>query len=556
MRAEVEPVPLTIEVLVDGTMQTINDEVEDHPYSVIGKILSTRVEKGGVDYRLLDCGHDKELPLDSDHVVFYHCGLAAPPGKFKGHVITTPAGTTTGATDDGQDQLAHQTFEAICKFIDAVTKKNPDREIRLNFAGYSRGAIVVGHLTNELHKRYGKQPLIVLNRAVGIDPVAGSSSGCLLANEKKLNDHKKKPAKFPPVNTKVWGPVKKLNLYYATEGTRAHFQAQTPHGITTDRGRRVVNFYDATHVTVTNIATSHYAIACIVDSDEAHCAFPVLIMECFLKDRDLPRFGDDQLLNTAMPYRVSMEQIRVCLMHYAGICVREIESFGLFWKIANLFFTGSHRYQRPLIARAILTEDHPVLHASYHRSVMMDAVGFINQLIAKGYIKQSLSQIAHEPKHSLHRFFIECYKRSSFYASAHETLQRELPDKSADAIDAILVQDVFLKLCAEQIARLPYSTTKQQLSEMGQRHALKYLDIVKKTSVRLVAHSMQMHMIKRVAATAVSRANFLTGPKSLRIVSSVRPSHSAPRVDAVVDYSAGVEETKGDVVVSETKPAC
>lgn len=549
MRAEAkaESVALTIDVLVDGTMQTVNDEVGDHPYSVIGKILTTRVDKGGVDYRLLDCGHDKELPLDSNHVVFYHCGLAAPPGKFKTHVITTPAGTTTGATDEGQDELAFNTLEAVCAYIDSVKKVTPERSIIVNFAGYSRGAIVIGHLTNELHRVYADDPTIFLNRAVGIDPVAGSTAGCLIANEKKLVGHKKKPAKFPPVNTKVWGPVKTLNLYFATEGMRAHFVAQTPHGVTTDRGSRVVNFYDTTHVTVTNIATSHYAIACIIDSDEAHCAFPVLILECFLNDRDLPRFGDDQLLNTAMPYRVSMEQIRVCLMHYAGICVREVESFGLFWKIANLFFTGSHRYERPLIARAILTEEHPVLHASYHRSVLMDAVGFINKLIERGYVKQSLEDIARDESHTLHRFFIECYQRSSFYQAALKSLQQQLPDKSMPTLAAMLLQDAFLKRCIGQIARLPYSTTKHYLSELGQVHAKRYVMCIKQVSSALVAHAMQMHFVKRIGRSEDSRRAYLTGAKSLRLRIAARPSSDVRGADGDCgdEELAGAIETKG-----------
>ncbi|MDF1796701.1 MAG: hypothetical protein P1U63_09215 [Coxiellaceae bacterium] len=498
MRAEAERSPLTIDILVDGTTKTVNDEDDDHHTSVVARILTERVNKDGASYRLLACDHKPELPVDANRAVFYHCGLAAPKGKFKDHVITTPAGTSTGATDDGQDEMAYVTLESVCEYIDRVKAADPARRIVLNFAGYSRGAIVIGHLTHELEKKYRSDDLVILNRAIGIDPVAGASSGCLLTNEKKLKDHDPEASPFPPVNTKVWGRVQNLNLYYATEDARAHFQAQTPHGLTTRRGRRVVNIHDSTHVTVTTIATNHNDIACTRLSDDLQAPFPTLILECYLQDQDLPRFGDDQLLGTPMPYRVSMEQIQSCLLHHTNLGYREVLSIGFFWKLANLLFTGKHTYVTPLLARAILSTEHPVLHAAYHRSVIMDAVGFLSNLIASETIKGDLQTIALQSEHPLNRFFIDCYRRSSYYHAAYKVLSDSLLDKTADDIDHILLKGSFINVCIKQIRRLPFSTTKQTLAELGESNARECLKEIRSISSVTVSKAILSHAIKRL----------------------------------------------------------
>ncbi|MDF1654529.1 MAG: hypothetical protein P1U34_05400 [Coxiellaceae bacterium] len=499
MREAAERSPLIIDILVDGTSRTVNDESDSHSTSVVGKILTERVNKDGASYQLLACGHETVLPLDADRAVFYHCGLAADKGKFKGHPITMPAGTSTGATDDGKDEMAFVTYEAVSQYIQRVKRANPTRQVILNFAGYSRGAIVIGHLTNEFAKKYGADDGVTLNRAVGIDPVAGSSSGCLIDNEKKLADHRIKAAAFPPVNTKVWGRVQHLNLYYATEVARAHFQAQTPHGITTHNGRRVLNFDDRTHITVTNIATSHHDIACTRDSDDSHVPFPILILECYLQDKDLPRFGDDQLLDTAMPYRVSMEQIQACLVNHTNLGYREVLSIGFLWKLANLAFTGRHSYVTPLIARAILSTDHPVLHASYQRSVFMDACGFLSDLFRSGVIKEDLHTIALNVDHPQHRFLINCYQRSSYYHASHNVLSANLTDKTAEEIDKILLQGTFIKPCIKQICRSPFSTTKETLAEAGAWNAEQYLKTLKTMSTVIASKAIQLHLIRRLA---------------------------------------------------------
>ncbi|MDF1761575.1 MAG: hypothetical protein P1U40_13665 [Coxiellaceae bacterium] len=498
MRAGAELSPLTIDILVDGTSQVINDEADDHPTSVVGKILSERVNTDGASYRLLACDHQTEIPLDAERVVFYHCGLAADKGKFKGHVITMPTGTTTGATNEGQDEMAFITFTAVCDYIDKVKAAHPARTIVLNFAGYSRGAIVIGHLTNEFGKKYHGDEQVRLKRALALDPVAGGSAGCLLANQKKLEEYRLKSGPFPPVETTVWGPVDEINFYCATGVRRAHFQPQTPHGMTTNRGRRVVSFYDETKVTVTNIATSHFDIACTIDSDASHVPFPILILECYLQDNGLPQFGDDQMIGTPMPYRVSMEQIQACLAHHTNLEYREVLSISFFWKLANFAFTGKHYYVTPLLARAILSTEHPILHADYHRSVIMDAIGFLSDLIESEVIKDDLQTVALTVEHPLHRFFVNCYQRSSYYQAAHAVLSENLIDKSADDIDKILLSAAFIKMCIKQVQRLPFSTTKQTLADIAAWHARQYAQTVRTMSENIVSKAVLSHVIKRV----------------------------------------------------------
>ena len=163
-----------------------------------------------------------------------------------------------------------------------------------------------------------------------------------------------------------------------------------------------------------------------------------------------------------------------------------------------MVFTGRYSYVTPLIARAILSAEHPVLHASYHRSVIMDAVGFLSDLIASETVKEDLETIALTVEHPLNRFFVDCYQRSSYFQAAHAVLSEYLTDNSATEIDKILMQRVFIRMCINRVQRLPFSTPKESVAEIGALNARQYIDTVRTMSMTIASKAMQAHMIKHV----------------------------------------------------------
>lgn len=483
MSREGEPNKTIIDICVDGTLQTVNDQDPSQPISVVGRALIHRVNHDGAHYKLLGCNHQVELPTDANRVVFYHSGLASSNGIFKDHIITTPPGTRTGATDDGQDRMAYISINLVCEYIDNVLASDPERNIAVNFFGHSRGAIVAGHMSNELGIRYKGNSRVSLIRGVAIDPVPGGSAGRLASNERKLASYREGTAPYPPVNTKIWGPVKHLNIAVATEGRRAHFKVQAPHSVATENCRRILCFDDRTDIRVTHMHTSHYDIAVYADNDSEKLPYPALLLESFLNGRDLPQFSDDQIIEAT--YRATSAQILQALAHRSDIVVRESPTISFFWKLANLVFTGSIDYIRPLFFRSNLSIESPLAHGQYNHSILTDAVNFIGKQCDQGYIKENIYDIARTPSHDLHRFLIDCYRRSSFYHKAFEIISATLKHHSDDNIDRLLRKDQFLCYAIDQVQKNP-THDKAMLANTGRDCAQQHCMLIQTLGLQVV----------------------------------------------------------------------
>ncbi len=476
--------PLSIDMLIDGTCLNVFADPNE-PISVIARILRARVDNDGAFYKLLGCNHHPDLPAEAQRMVFYHCGLAAPPGEFKGHTITTPPGTTSGYTDLGLDRMAYLSLKFLTAYITKVKHRYPKRPVIINFAGFSRGACAVGHISNEIGNIYQYDPTVVLHKALAADPVAGQSSGRLAANERRISDYlnadktfplHEEPKIFQPVDTKTWGRVQHIHFAFATHDKRVHFKQQLLAGLGTKDNRRFIKTYDSSHITFSGAASGHFDSACSSDNDPSPLPFDRLMLHSYLRDDGFLSFQTAEGGPTSRP--ISLLEIQQALPDHPNITNRPIPTLSTFWMAANFFTTGSKRYIRPIILRSLLSLHFPYIEGTYQRSVITDAITFLKAQIDCGRIKESLATILHDTSHPLNHFLASCYRRSSFYQALREELtQAEISCGNPNIAKASWHPNL-IQYCIDYICRPQNQhVDKHALAEIGrlcaQMHLLK-----------------------------------------------------------------------------------